>query len=172
MGLEHFCDGPKGFQSEPCTDRRFWTACDEELDMWDLIDVSGEHRKDSRRGVPVFAFVEGVDDDEGLNAGSLERTDNNFLQLVTKSVSFDLGVGLQDREQLLSELWVPVSKLECEGREDVLDISPVLGISRTEETRTELPVRKASLGECLGDGRLPGPRETIKPEDTLVPLIH
>jgi hypothetical protein len=64
-------------------------------------------------------------------------------------------------------IWVPVCELEGEGGENILDVSPVLEISRTEETRAELPVREAGLSERLGDGRLPGPRETVQPEHTL-----
>jgi hypothetical protein len=91
--------------------------------------------------------------------------------LGTERFSSDLGIGFQDWEQLLSEFWVPVGELEGEGGENVLDISPVLEISRTEETRAELPVCKAILSESLGDGRLASPRETVKPENALVGFI-
>ena len=171
MELEHFCDGSKELQPEPRADPRFWTARDEELDLWDLVHVSGEYRKDSRGGFLVFTFIEGVNNNEGRNAGSFERANDKLLQLGTKGFLSNVGVGPQDRKQLLSEIWVPVSELEGEGGEDVLDISPGLEISRAEETRPELPVREASLSKCLGDGRLAGPRETIQPENTLVCFI-
>ena len=171
MELEHFRDGSKQLQPEPRADPRFWAARDEESDLWDLIHVSGEHRKDSRRGLFIPTFVKGVDDDKGREAGSLKRAYDEFLQLGTKSFLSDLGVDPQDWQQLLSELWVPVSELEGEGWEDVLNVSSGLEISRTEETRAELPVCEATLGERLGDGRLAGPRETVQPENALVCFI-
>ena len=79
MKLEYFRDGSKQLQSEPSADTRFRTACDEELDMWDLLDVSGEHRKNNRCGFLIFAFVEGVDDDEGRDTGGFEWADDNLL---------------------------------------------------------------------------------------------
>jgi len=64
-----------------------------------------------------------------------------------------------------------VSELEGEGGEDGPKVAPVVEIPRTEEARPELPVRKAHLRKCMGDGRLPGPGETVEPEHPFVLLI-
>ena len=152
MEPEHFRDALQQVEPEPGAELRFWTARNEELDLWDLIYVSGKDRKNGGGGFFISAFVEGVDDDESRNAGSFEWANDDFLKLGTEGFLSDLRVGPQDRKQLLSEFRVPVGELEGEGGEDVLDIAPVLKISRAEETRTELPIREAILGECLGNG--------------------
>jgi hypothetical protein len=150
---------------------RFWPARNEELDEWDLIDGSGEYLEDGGFGLFVPAFVEGVDDDEGRNAGGFERVDNDFLHLRKKRVLSEVRVVPQNGKQRLSELWVSIGELEGEGGEDVLNVAPVLEISRAEETRPELSIRITGLGERLGDGRLPGPRETVEPEKALGPRL-
>ena len=62
---------------------------------------------------------------------------------------------------------ITVGELEGERREDHLEIAAVLEIPRTEEAGSQFSVCKARLGKCLGDRRLPGPREAVQPEDAL-----
>ena len=63
-----------------------------------------------------------------------------------------------------------MGKLEGECWEDHPEIAAVLEVSRTEKAGPQSSVREASLGKCLCNGRLPGPRETVQPEDTLALL--
>ena len=65
-----------------------------------------------------------------------------------------------------------MGELEGEGQKDRLEVTPVLKISRAEEAGPELPICKAHLGDCLGDGRFPRPHETIQPEDVLDFFVH
>ena len=80
----------------------------------------------------------------------------------------NIGALLQDLEQLPPETQMLIGELECEGREDHLEIAAVFEVPRTEEAGPELAVRERRLGERLGDGRLSGPGQAIQPEDTLV----
>ena len=140
--------------------------------MRNLIDVPGEHREYSRCGFCILTFIEGIDDYKGRNSGGSEWAKDDFLQLGAKRLSSDLGVGPHNGKQLLSESWEPIGELEGGGWGDFLNIAPILKVSRAEKTRPELPVCKTGLGERLGNGRLPRPRKTVQPEDTLVPLIQ
>ena len=93
------------------------------------MDVTREHGKECRCGFLVLALVKGVDDDEGANSGFFERANDDFFELGTKRLSFDIVVGPQDGEQLLSELGVSVGELEGNGREDCSKVAPVFVVS-------------------------------------------
>ena len=64
-----------------------------------------------------------------------------------------------------------MGELEGEGREDGPKVAPVVGVPRTEEAGSQLPIRETRLCERLGDGRLPRPREAVEPEHPFVPFI-
>ena len=60
--------------------------------------------------------------------GSFERTNDRFLHLRTKGFSSDnIGTRHRNWKQLLSELQIPVSKLEREGEKGFLEIPPGRG---------------------------------------------
>ena len=61
-----------------------------------------------------------------------------------------------------------MSELEGEGGDDGAKVAPVIEITRTEETRSELPVRETRLGERLGDSGFPGSGESVEPEDPFI----
>ena len=96
---------------------------------------------------------------------------NKVLHLKTKGFPSDVRVRRQDPKQLLSEAWVPASELEGKGGENCLEITPVLVVSRTEETRAEYSIRKADLRKRLGNCWLPSSCETVEPENALVLLV-
>jgi len=60
---------------------------------------------------------------------------------------FNIGVCLQDLEQLYSEKRLLVGKLEGKGGEDCLKIAPVLKVSGAEEASPKL-----SICKCLDNG--------------------
>ena len=54
-----------------------------------------------------------------------------------------------------------MGELEGEGREDGLEVTPVCGLTRTEEAGTEDSVVRDCFGEGLGDGRLSRSRQPV-----------
>jgi len=127
---EHVCVGLEGRQTKSSLDPRFGPAGDEELDKGNLVHIAGEHGEKCgcRFLILVLALVKGVDDDESLDLCRLERFDNESLHLRTEDLPSDIRVCPQDLEQLLSEWWMPIGKLEGECREDHLNVAPVLEI--------------------------------------------
>jgi len=161
----------KQFQAKSGADPRFWSACDEELDEGDLVDVAGKDGEERGCRFFVLTLVQGVDNDQGSSLHRLERLDDELLHLRTQGLPSDIRTCPQDRKQLLSKTRIPVGELEGESGEDGSEVAPVVEVSRTEEARPELPVGKAHLRKCLGDGGLAGPGEAVEPEYALVLLI-
>ena len=64
-----------------------------------------------------------------------------------------------------------VGELEGQGREYFPEIAPVLEIPQTEEARAKLPICKAHLRKCLGDGRLSRSSEAVEPEHVFIPFV-
>ena len=83
--------------------------------------------------------------------GGFEGTDDERLHLRTGFLPSGIRVGPQDLNELLPKRRITVGELECEGWKYCLEVVPVLGVLRAKEAGTELPVREARLGECLGD---------------------
>ena len=144
---------------------------DEELDLWDLVHIAGEHRKNRRGGFFIFTLVEGIDDDEGWNADGLKWTNNDLLHLGNQRVPSNSRVGPQDLQQLLLKLRIPIGELKCKCWQDRLNVTPVLEISQAEEACPKFSLRKGDLRERLGDCRLSGPRKAVEPENPLALLI-
>ena len=126
--FEDVRDGAKRLQSESFPDRRFRTTGDEELGLWNFVHVAREHRKKCRGGFPVLALVKGIDDDQGRYSGFCQRANDDLFYLGIQRFPSDVRAGFQDFEQLFSELWISVGKLEGEGREDGLEVAPILKV--------------------------------------------
>ena len=91
--------------------------------------------------------------------GSFERANDEFLHFNAKGFLSDI---------ILSKVRIVVSELEGEGRENCLEVAPVVEIVRTEKARPELPIREAHLRKCLGDSEFPSSSETVIPEYTFI----
>ena len=63
---------------------------------------------------------------------------------------------------------IPVRRVDTGGRAHP-KVGPISEVSRAEEAGPKLSVRKARLGERLGDGRLSCPGWAIQPEN--VPVL-
>ena len=64
-----------------------------------------------------------------------------------------------------SEFGVLPGELNGQGRENQVEVAPVFEVSRAEERGAESSVRECPLGNCLGDGALPGPSKSAQPVD-------
>ena len=161
MEFENFCDGSEGWQTKSRANPWLRSPSDKKLDVGNLVRKAGEYRQDGGCRLFVSALVEGVDDDESRDVGGFKWTDNDPLHLGAEGLLSDIRVHLQYPNQFFSEMWILISELEGECREDFVEIAPVLEVSRTEEARAELSTRKARLGKRLGDGRLSRPGEAV-----------
>ena len=123
--------------------------------------ATGENGKNSGRRLFVLTLIEGVDDDEGRNARSFERTNDDLLHLGTERLPSDSRIGPQDLQQFFSKLRILICELECECWEDRLNVAPVLEISRAKEAGTKLSLRERDLGERLGERQLPVPASPL-----------
>jgi len=170
--FEDLCDRLKQLQSESSSDRGFWAASDEEFDFRNFVYVAGEYGEDGRGRLLVFAFIKGIDDDQGGDTGCFERANDNLFELRTEGFSPNIRIGLQDLEQLLSKLRVLIGELEGKCWEDGLKVVLVLKGSRTKEARAELSIRKARFGKGLCNRGFPGSSQSVEPEDTSVVLVH
>ena len=146
-------------------------ACEEEFDSGNLVHMFGEHKQDSRLWVFILAFVQGINDDKGLDLCCLEWTNNEFLHLQMEGLPSNTRLCSQEFQQLLAELRISIGELESKGGEDCMKITPAIGISGAKETRSEISVCKSDFGNCLSDGRLPCPSKAIQPEHVLVFLV-
>ena len=84
--------------------------------------------------------------------GGFERTDNECLYLQTECLLSGIRVSPQDLKELLLKRRIAVGELEGEGWKYCLEVVPVFEVSQAEEACSELPVREARIGECLGNG--------------------
>ena len=93
------------------------------------VHIAGEYREKCRCWFLVLTLIKGINDDEGLDLCCLEWANNEGLHLGTKRPMSNSRVGPYDWEQLFSEQWVPICKLECKCWEDCLKAAPVPKIS-------------------------------------------
>ena len=82
--------------------------------------ATGENRKNSGRRLFVLTLIEGIDDDEGQNARSFQRTNDDLLHLGTERLLSDSRIGPQD----FSKLRISICELERECWEDRSDVAP------------------------------------------------
>jgi len=150
MEPEHFRDRSEWLETKPGADSRFRTTVMKNLAVG-IRPRSGRARKEWRRQVHRPCTRKGIDDDEGRNAGSFERADDDFFKLGAKrfapisglvfrtwsNCSRNRGTGMRVEMQVL-------------GRS--LNVAPVLKVSRTEETCAQFSLSKGDLGKRLGDG--------------------
>ena len=59
---ENFRDGSKRLQTEPAAYPGLWAAGDEELDVRDLVKISGEYGENGGCRFLVLAFIQSVND--------------------------------------------------------------------------------------------------------------
>ena len=127
------CQRSQQWAAESRRNVPFWSTGDEELDLWDFGNRLSKHQKDSGLRVFVLALVEGVDHNHGRNTCGSEGLDQKVLHLVSERFVNDVGIGLEERDERGSEVWVSLGKLECQGWEDKVKVTTILETSRTEE---------------------------------------
>ena len=74
-------------------------------------------------------------------------------------------IRLDQLDEGRSEFGVLPGELDGQGRENQVEVAPVFEVSGAEERGAESSVCKSSLGNCLGDGALPGPNKSVQPVD-------
>ena len=103
MEFEYFSDGSEGWQTESRANSWFRSSSDEELDIGDLVHITGKDRQDGRYRLLIFALIKSINDDQSWDVGGFEWANNGFLQLRAKRLLSNIMVFPQDLEQLLSE---------------------------------------------------------------------
>ena len=93
------------------------------------------------------------------NADSPERANKTFLHLGNQRLPLDFRIGPLDVQRLLSKWHIPICELQCQCREDRLDVTPVLVVPRTKGTCAMFPLCENDLGKGLADGQFSGLRD-------------
>ena len=153
------------FEAEARTDPWFWSPGDEELDPRGLLDQPPHDGQDCGLRLVIRALVQGVDHDDCGNIRRSERLDYQLPHLAVERLVYDIWIRLEEGNEDGSEFMVLVCQLEGEGREDEVEIAPVLEIARTEEGGSQQPVGEDPFADRLGDRGLASPSQPVQPED-------
>ena len=91
--------------------------------------------------------------------------DDQLLHLTIEGLVDDFGIRLDQPDEGRSELGVPPGELDGQGREDGLEVPPVLEVPGAEEGGTQPSIRSRPLRNCLCNSALTRPGEPIQPID-------
>ena len=139
-------------EAESRLDPRLGSAGDEELDSGNLFDEPSQHREDSRRWFLILALVKRVNHYDRRNVCRLQWLDNQPFHLVVQRLVDDVRVGLEKRDEVISEVGIFVGKLESESGEYEVQVATVLEVSGTEKGSSQNTIGEDTLGDGLSDG--------------------
>ena len=91
--------------------------------------------------------------------------DDQLLHLTIEGLVDDFGIRLDQPDEGRSELGVPPGELDGQGREDGLEVPPVLEVPGAEEGGTQPSIRSRPLRNCLCNSALTRPGEPVQPID-------
>lgn len=123
-----------------------------------------QNGQDRRRRLLVLALVQRIYHDDRGNPGRFERCDDQCLQLGGERFVARIRTRLDDRNKSIFELWVAISQISGQGREDEVQAASILESSGTEETGPQETVCEAILCESLGNRGFPTPGLSVQPE--------